>query len=247
MLGSQARPGITLDNLLGSHFAAHPIQDAVCSWCSLKWTLLEDQQSTDKTPDIWMHQTESNDTHQRRAASHPDGVPRYHRAASHEPASPAASSHQPFKPPCVECEHGRAPEQASQLAAAACSAAVQRLNGRRQSLDPLLEAGVNAMTAVPRQQTASSRAPVRQPELAAGAGGADARLLEGCLLGTCPLPEADVQSMAERAGMPWVQRRGTLLARTLIAQAPQVSASHGRPHTLIESISVRSFQTCLHS
>ena len=75
---------------------------------------------------------------------------------------------------------------------------------------------------------------MRQPELAAGADGADARLLEGCLRGACPLPDADVQSMAERAGMRWLQRRGTLLARTLIAQAPQVSVFHGRLRTLID-------------
>ena len=72
------------------------------------------------------------------------------------------------------------------------------------------------------EQHAPNRGYVQQPEAAVSASSADARLLEGCLRGACPLPEADVEGAAKRAGLCWVQRRGTLLTRNLIARVPPV-------------------------
>ena len=54
-------------------------------------------------------------------------------------------------------------------------------------------------------------------------------LLERCVESSAPLPEADVEGLARQAGLPWVERRGPLLTRTLIAQAPEVSGSQCFP------------------
>ena len=66
----------------------------------------------------------------------------------------------------------------------------------------------------------------KKPEAAAAPAGMRYRgLLERCVEGSAPLPEADVESLARQAGLLWVERRGPLLMRTLIAQAPEVSGS----------------------
>ena len=62
-------------------------------------------------------------------------------------------------------------------------------------------------------------------------------LLERCVKGLAPLPEADVESMARQAGLPWVQRRGPLLMRTLIARAPEVSGSQHFPALYVWELS----------
>ncbi|CAL5221734.1 g3983 [Coccomyxa viridis] len=118
--------------------------------------------------------------------------------------------------------HSRACEQHPELVGSANSADVELLTDSRQGLALLPEAAVDSIGPLPGQQSTRDRASVRHSKSAGNLSSADVRLLGGCLRGACPLPEAEVQSMAERAGMRWVQRRGTLLARTLIAQTPQV-------------------------
>ena len=70
----------------------------------------------------------------------------------------------------------------------------------------------------------------KEPKAAAAPAGVHSRgLLERCVESSAPLPEADVESLARQAGLAWVERRGPLLTRTFIAQAPEVSASQQLP------------------
>ena len=228
VLGNQVRPGNSLDALLRSHFAANSIQDAVCTWCSMKWTLLEHQQNVHQRSSATLCHPRSTSTNQQGSASQADSSPGDHLEPQPpcKPCNPREADHKQPESSCEHCAQCKAPEQQLQLATSASSADVEQLSDSRQGLAQLSNAVEDSSAQVPCQHTANGKAPVQQPPSAAGASSAGVRLLEGCLQGACPLPEADVQSMAERAGMRWVQRRGTLLARTLIAQAPQVCALH---------------------
>ena len=228
VLGNQVKPGSSLDALLRSHFAAHTIQEAVCTWCSLKWTLLEHQQDVDQRPSASLRHPGSINTDQQNSASQEASIPKDHLEPQLpcQPCNPSEADPKYPKVPCEQHAHSRTPEQQPRLALSASSIDVEPLGASKQGLAQLPEADVDSMAQLPCQHNSCSKAPVQQPQGAAISSCADVRLLEGCLLGTCPLPEADVQSMAERAGMRWVQRRGTLLARTLIAQAPQVFTFH---------------------
>ncbi len=223
VLGCQAKPGITVDVLLRNHFAAYPIQDAVCTWCSMKWTLLEHQQSIKEGLHRALPPTNTN---QQRSESHTDSAPQDHREPQPPcgPTAPDTAAHQGPELHCPECERGEAPEQQAQRAVSTCSADVQLLQGCARGPVLPVEAETGSRAQLPGQRCACGKAPMQQPQPGPCASSADARLLEGCLQGTCPLPEADVECMARRAGMRWVRRRGTLLARSLIARAPQVRA-----------------------
>ena len=243
VLGSQAKPGTSLDAVLQSHFAAQPIHDAICTWCSLKWTLLEHRQIDKERPHTPLPHPGSTSTGQQRSESHASSAPQDHKEPRLCGSSASdAAAHQGPELPCAECEHSRAPEPVvQQQTANACNADAQLLYGCAQGPAPPVEAGVDSLAQLPGQRCACGTTPVQQPQPASGASNADVRLLEGCLRGACPLPEADVEGMARRAGMRWVQRRGTLLTRTLIARAPQVWATTGYlPHSLSRCLHLSS-------
>lgn len=190
----------------------------------MKWTLLEHQQNADQRPSASLRHPGSTNTDQQSSASQAHSIPGDHPEPQPlcKPGNPQITDPEPPEVPCEQSAHSRACEQHPELVGSANSADVELLTDSRQGLALLPEAAVDSIGPLPGQQSTRDRASVRHSKSAGNLSSADVRLLGGCLRGACPLPEAEVQSMAERAGMRWVQRRGTLLARTLIAQTPQV-------------------------
>ena len=205
--GCQVKPGATLQGLLRSHSAAHIIQDAVCAWCSLTWTLLGHQRSTDAQQSLPVASLDSADGDW----SHRD--------------SQAGSQELPKAASCGEqCACSGSPQQGEQPSAEESSSCVSQPS-THQGTGPSMPSMPSIASHQHQQPAAVDSGPSGSlPSMHLGTGsGMDAmRLLERCLHGSVPLPEADVESMAKRAGLCWVQSRGPLLTRTLIAQAPKV-------------------------
>ena len=205
--GCQVKPGATLQGLLRSHSAAHIIHDAVCAWCSLKWTLSGGQCNRDTQQSLPV--ASLNSAH--RKWSHID--------------SQADCQH---LPKAASCSEQRAcsglPQQGEQPSAEESSCCVSQPS-THQETGPSRPSIRSIASHHQQQPTAVDSGPCGSvPSMYQCTGpGIDAmRLLERCLQGSAPLPDADVENMAKRAGLCWVQRRGTLLTRTLIVQAPKV-------------------------
>lgn len=232
--GSQAKPGTTLEALLSSHFAAHIIQDAVCTWCSLKWTLLEHHRTTQRLDAGSIHAEIAQKDGQTTQHSPHSGNILMHNAHTdqHQPASHTDSltQHcQTSKPPSKQCSSDTAPQPLS-------SSAVSAGSGDMHLLEECMHGSAGHQAASqadslpqqhrepqpPQEESGCDSASQEQDQASKSATIRDLQLLEGCLQSSAPLPEAELESMACEAGMRWVQRRGMLLCRTLIAQPPQV-------------------------
>ena len=234
----------------------------MCTWCSLKWTLLEhhrttqrldagsthteaaqkDGQTTEHSPhtgntgNILMHNAH---TDQHQPASHTDS-PTQHCQTSQPPGKHCISdtAPQPLSPSAMsvgsanmhsleECMHGSAGHQAASQA--------DSLPQHHQEPQP------------PQEEARCDSASQQQDKAAKSAYARDLQLLEGCLQASAPLPEAEVESMAGEAGMRWVQRRGMLLSRTLIAQPPQVCSitiASAKAHAITLSITATVSLSC---
>ena len=199
--GGQVKHGTTLEALLRSHFAGQIINDAACTWCSLKWTVLE---------------------HRQAAAGQP-AAPLV-RAQGQSSACHLQSPEQD----ATDSTTAAALQQTAQAASA--PAGMHAPGGYDNQLDQQEAQAASASTSMHDMGVQNAQKVHKEPEAAAVPAGMRSRgLLERCVEGSAPLPEADMESMARQAGLRWVERRGPLLMRTLIAQAPEVSGSQHFP------------------
>ena len=197
--GGQVKHGTTLEALLRSYFAGHIINDAACTWCSLKWTVLEHSRAPAAQPlrarPVHIHEQSAACRLQSREQDATDSTT---PAELQQTALAPDSMHAPG------IHELQATQQEAQAAFTSTS---------------MLDMGVHAAQKIHQE-----------PEAAAEPAGAHSRgLLEQCVEGSAPLPEVDVESLASQAGLPWVERRGPLLTRMLIAQAPEVLGSQPFP------------------